>query len=77
MFVETKLDRFHALFWCAMVRVAKRAIKLAFDDIFFTLSFDHIGFNAFTACSFLTTHQNYRFSVFKIEEICAERAFEI
>jgi hypothetical protein len=41
LFVGSKLNGFLITLMCTMIRVAKRAVKLAFDDKFFTFTLDH------------------------------------
>ena len=57
--------------------MAKRAVKLTFDDKFFVLAFDHLLFDAFTARSFLAAFQKYRFSVFKVKLVFAELTLKV
>ena len=76
-FVRTQLDWLNIVLLRAMIRITERALELSFDDEFLVLTFHHESFNAFTASSFLTTHQKNRLSIFEIEEMIAEGALEV
>jgi hypothetical protein len=73
-FIRTQLDWLYIVLLRAMIRITERALELSFDDEFLVLTFHHDSFNAFTASSFLATHQNNRLSIFEIEEMVAEGA---
>ena len=73
MFVSTKLNRLINTFLLAMIRVTKRAIKLASDHKLFALALNHECFHTVTTCSFSTADQVNRLSIFKIERKLAER----
>jgi hypothetical protein len=54
MLISVEFYRVLTFIRCTMIRVAKHAIKLSFDDEFFALTFDHEFFNALKASSLLT-----------------------
>ena len=77
MLIGGKLDRSIIILRSTVVRVTERAIELALNDQFFTLTFHHAGLDTLSASNFIATDQIYGLFVFQIEREFADSALLI
>ena len=74
MLIGSKLDRSFIILRSTVVRVTERAIELALNDHFLTLTFHHASLDTLSAGNFIAADQIYGLFVFEIEREFADSA---